>query len=82
MSDEAITQARQLFSSHMFTTQLSSSVLQTKPTACNATLTTPEPVVPSTKFRSFRPAEVLISSRPYLNPPTIQTRNPADTSRK
>ena len=83
MSEEAITQARQLFSSPMFTTQRSSSVLQTRPTACHVPLATPASTIPNKTTSKFcRPTQHLLSSRPSLNSPVFQTMNSTNNLRK
>ena len=74
MSEEAIAQARQLFSAPMFSTQPICSVLETGPTPFNEGLTTQGTGLVPTSSRACRPA--LQSSRPYSNPPVFQTRNP------
>ena len=75
MSEEAVAQARQLFSSPMFTTQPTRSVQQTRPTPLNAALATPPPDLVPSSSKTCRPTQGLQSSIPCSNPPVFQTRN-------
>ena len=75
MSEGAITQARQLFSSPMFSTQPTSSILQTRLSHFNVALATPVlSLVPSIST-SCAPMLAPPSCRPCPNPQVVQIRN-------
>ena len=81
MSEESITQARQLFSSPIFARERNSClVVESKTTPVNVALATPTPSLIPGSSGSYTPTQALATSKQCMNLPVFQTRNPIFSS--